>query len=160
MAQERCLLRYSSCLCPLAWKHHPVTCHEFANHLSLHVKNNVEPDSCEVGARSPQDKHSSTVASLHHQNRFCWLPTQKTGPRKGIEKVGSRTMRKLGSQSKPKYRGTPGTWDLGGLSPHLLCWRKSSVHICLQYSLGSHCNRAALALPLAQLCKASSETVK
>lgn len=29
-----------------------------------------------------------------------------------------------------------------------------------QYSLGSHCNRAAFALPLAQLCKSSSETVR
>lgn len=103
--------------------------------LTLHVKNNVEPDSWEVGARSPQDKHSSTMASLHHQNSFCWLSTQKTGSKKEIEKVGSRTMRKLGSQSKPKYRGTQGTWDQEGLSPHLLCWRKSSVHICLQHSI-------------------------
>lgn len=91
---------------------HPVTCCEFAKHTSPHVKNNMEPDSCEVGARSPQHKHFSAVISLHHWSNFFWLPTQSTEPQKGNEEVGNWTSRKLCSQSKLKYLGRSGTTNI------------------------------------------------
>ena len=146
---------------------HPVTCYEFANHVSLHVKNNMEPDSCEVGARSPLHKHSSAVVSPHCQSSFFWLPTQKTGPQKGNEEIGGRTSRKLCSQSKPKHVGRSGTGDQAGLNPHLLCY--PCVHAegnpvftsaCSIVSPGLPLQQSSFALPLAQVCKASSETVK
>lgn len=109
----------------------------------------------------------SNVASLHHQNSFCWLPTLKAGPRTGTEEVGGRSTRKLSSLSKPKHPGRPGTGDKGGLSPSScatsVCTLKETQcsHLpAAQHSLDSLCNTAASALPLAQLCKASSEAMK
>lgn len=138
---------------------HPVTCCEFANHISPRVRNIMEPDSSEVGARSPQHKRFSAVVSRHHRSNFFWLPTQSTEPQKRNEEVGSWTSRKLCSQSKLKYLGRSGTADVRS-NPRLLWYpcshAKGNSVFTSAYStvfLGLPLQQSSFALPLAQVCK-------
>lgn len=145
---------------------HPITCYELANHVSLHVKNNREPDSCEVGGRSPRHKRSSATVSPHHQSSFFWLPTQKTGPQKTNPKDrtperrrndGRRDVEEALLQEQTKASGEIREGDQAGLSPHLLCYPCTHAEgnpvfmaACGTLSPGPPLQRSSFSLPLAK----------
>lgn len=91
--QERCPLRYDSrkadCVSCMKnvqfFSDYPATCYEFANYVSLRVKNNTESESCKAGARSPW--HSHGLPTLPEQLHLDPNPKDSTPERKDFEEA-------------------------------------------------------------------------
>lgn len=124
--QERCPLRYDSrkadcvsCMKNIQFfSDYPATCYEFANYVSLRVKNNTESESCKAGARSPW--HSHGLPTLPEQLHLDPNPKDSTPERKDFQEAP---------------RANQSIWgDEGEETRQVLHanWRKSTAHVYLQ----------------------------
>lgn len=142
------------------FSNHPVTCYEFASHVSLHVKNNMESDSCEVGVRSPQHvPHESPEQHLLASNH------NRQSPREEAEKREAEPRGSSAPRANQSFWGDQ--VQRAGLSPYLPCYSCGHTEgnavfmfACGTVSPGLPRQHSSFALSPEQVCKASSETVK